>query len=649
MAIEENSAPRAKDAGQEGGLRTILRLIALVWPSDRLDLKARVVMAFISLLLAKLVSSVVPFIYKEAVDGLDSVDGLIVVPVTLILAYGVARISTVAFAEIRDAFAAKVMQYAVRKVALRTFDHLHRLSLRFHLDRRTGGLSRVIERGTKAIETIIRFSLFITIPTIFEIAFVSAVLAIYLGAIYAAILVVTVVVFYAFTAWVTEWRVEIRRQMNEADTESYTKVVDSLLNYETVKYFGNERHESHRFDKSVAVYEKAAIKTSVSLSVLNTGQVVIFTLGMTLAMFLAGLSVADGTISLGDFVMVNSYFIQVYMPLNFLGTVHREIKQGLVDLESLFGLLGRKVEIVDVPGAPDLVVEKGEIRFQNVDFHYDDTRQILHGVDFVVPGGRTLAVVGASGAGKSTLSRLMYRFYGATKGKILVDGQDVTKVTQSSLRAAIGMVPQDTVLFNDTIGYNIAYGRIGSSHEEIEKAARMAQIHEFITSLPDGYDTHVGERGLKLSGGEKQRVAIARTILKGPPILILDEATSALDSFTEAEIQSALKAVSRGRTTLVIAHRLSTIIDADEIVVLDKGRIVERGDHNQLLALGGHYADLWRRQREAAAAEQRLREAEDTPAGNSGEPEKNAEPISVGRELPVTLSSLAQPDPVEKT
>ena len=638
MAPNKNPAS-GKKSGGEGEISAIFRLIKLIWPRDRPDLKIRVVLAFTSLLLAKVVSAGVPFIYKDAVDSFEPVDGIIVVPVALLLAYGIAQIGRVAFAEIRDAFAAKVMQYAVRKVALRTFEHLHALSLRFHLERRTGGLSRVIERGTKAIETIIRFSLFITIPTIFEIAFVSVVLAVYLGAVYAVILVATVSIFYGFTAWVTEWRVAIRRQMNDADTESYTKVVDSLLNYETVKYFGNEAHESRRFDSSMAIYEQAAIKTSVSLTVLNSGQVALFTVGMTGAMILAGMGVADGSVTLGEFVMVNAYFLQVYLPLNFLGTVHREIKQGLVDLESLFSLLNRDVEIVDEPGAPDLVVGKGDIRFKQVDFHYDPSREILHGVDFTVPGGRTLAVVGASGAGKSTLSRLLFRFYGVARGEILIDGQDVGKVTQRSLRAAIGIVPQDTVLFNDTIGYNIAYGRIDATTQEIEQAARMAQIHDFIAGLPEGYDTHVGERGLKLSGGEKQRVAIARTILKGPPILILDEATSALDSFTEAEIQSALKAVSQGRTTLVIAHRLSTVVDADEIVVLEKGRIVERGDHNKLLALGGHYADLWSRQREAAAAEQRLREVEGVPVS----------PISVGSEPAGALSSQVQPEPVEKS
>ncbi|MFV2092542.1 MAG: ABC transporter ATP-binding protein/permease [Hyphomicrobiales bacterium] len=643
MATEENPVSGNNEALREGELRTILRLISLVWPPGRFDLKSRVVLAFASLLLAKVVSAVIPIIYKDTVDGFAPVNSLIVVPVALIVAYGVARIGTVAFAKIRDAFAAKVMQYAVRTVALRTFDHLHALSLRFHLERRTGGLSRVIERGTKAIETIIRFSLFITFPTIIEIGFVSVILALYLGMIYAIILLVTVAFYVGFTAWVTEWRVAIRRQMNDADTNAYTKVVDSLLNYETVKYFGNEAHESRRFDSSVALYEKAAIKTSVSLAVLNTGQTVIFTLGMTWSMILAGLGVVDSSLTLGEFVMVNAFFIQVYVPLNFLGTVHREIKQGLVDLESLFRLLNRGVEVVDAPDAPDLLVERGEIRFEMVDFHYDATRQILHKVDFIVPGGRTLAVVGASGAGKSTLSRLLFRFYETTRGKISIDGQDIAGVNQSSLRTAIGIVPQDTVLFNDTIGYNIAYGRFDATQQEIEAAARMAQIHEFITSLPDGYDTFVGERGLKLSGGEKQRVAIARTILKGPPILILDEATSALDSFTEAEIQSALNAVSRGRTTLVIAHRLSTVIDADEIVVLDKGRIVERGNHARLLELGGHYADLWQRQRAAAAAEQRLREVAGAPAGQRAEP--GAKPVGGG--LDVALSSISRSDPVE--
>ncbi|VAW14760.1 Efflux ABC transporter, permease/ATP-binding protein mlr7818 [hydrothermal vent metagenome] len=589
----------------EASLKTFLALLKNVWPDDRPDLKIRVVLALVALLLSKVISGIAPFFYKNAVDVLSAsgVDAVILVPVGLIVAAGVARIFVVAFAQARDAFAARVVQHAVRRVAITTFRHIHNLSLRFHLERRTGGLSRVIERGNNAIDIIIRFLLFNTVPTLVEILIVGGILAVYLSWTFTAVLFATIIAYVAFTAMVTEWRVAIRRQMNEADTEAYGKAVDSLLNYETVKYFGNETHEAKRFDASMAEYEDAAVRTTTSLSVLNAGQTLIFTAGMTICMLMAGFGVADGSLTVGDFVLVNAYFIQIYIPLNFLGTVHREVKQGLVDLERLFNLQSKAPEIRDVTGAPELAVTGGAITFEAVAFSYDADRQILDALDFTVPAGRTYAIVGPSGVGKSTISRLLYRFYDPNSGRILIDGQDISEVTQQSLRAAIGMVPQDTVLFNDTIGYNIAYGRPGATAEEIVAAARAAQVDDFVSKLPAGYDTLVGERGLKLSGGEKQRVAIARTILKAPPILILDEATSALDSFTEREIQSALAAVSRGRTTLVIAHRLSTIIDADQILVLKAGRVAERGRHDQLLAMDGLYAALWRRQLEAAEAE----------------------------------------------
>lgn len=596
-------------------LRTFRRFIPYIWPDDRPDLKLRVIAALCALFAAKFVVVLMPVAYKGAVDGLggaapaslDTAVGLIVfIPVILILAYGIGRVSMVGFEQLRDGLFAKVGQNAVRRLAVSTFGHLHALSLRFHLERRTGGLSRVIERGTKGIEIILRYSLFNTIPTLVELTLVTCIMVYHFGWIFAAVTSTTMTLYVIYTYKATEWRIGIRRRMNDADTESNTKAVDSLLNYETVKYFGSEERETGRFDNSMEAYERAAIKNSTSLSVLNAGQAFIFTTGLTTCMWLAARGVQNGTMTVGDFVMVNAYLIQLYQPLHLLGSVYREIKQGLIDIETMFNLLDVAPEVVDKPDAKPLVVTEGKIAFRNVSFSYDENRPILHGLSLEVPAGKTVAIVGPSGAGKSTISRLLFRFYDVTDGKILIDGQDLRDVTQHSLRTAIGMVPQDTVLFNDTIGYNIFYGRADATLEEMHEAARLAQIHDFIEALPEGYDAMVGERGLKLSGGEKQRVAIARTILKGPPILLLDEATSALDSYTEKEIQDALDTVSQNRTTLVIAHRLSTVVGADEIIVLDKGAISERGRHGELLEKGGLYAGLWNQQREADKARERI-------------------------------------------
>ena len=532
-------------------------------------------------------------------------------PVALIVAYGAGRVFMVAFAQLRDALFAKVGQSAVRHLAVKTFRHLHSLPLRFHLERRTGGLSRIIERGTKGIDTILRYSLFNSFPTVIELAFVCGILAWNFGWAYAAVVAVAVLLYVTFTYSATEWRMAIRRTMNEADTDANTKAIDSLLNFETVKYFGNEEHEARRFEKSIARYEHAAVRTWTSLAFLNAGQAFIFTIGLTIVMVMAAYGVSAGRMTVGDFVLVNALLIQLYLPLNFLGTVYRDIKQGLIDIEAMFELLKVEPDIQDRPGAKPLVVRQGTIEFDHVRFAYDPERPILGDLAFEVPAGRTFAIVGPSGAGKSTISRLLYRFYEVTGGAIRIDGQDIAEVTQASLRAAIGMVPQDTVLFNDTIRYNIRYGRPDASDREVEEAAKLAQIHDFVMDLPKQFDTSVGERGLKLSGGEKQRVAIARTVLKAPPILVLDEATSALDTMTEQEIQTALRQVSRNRTTLVIAHRLSTVVDADEIIVLETGRIVERGRHSELLALGGVYATMWNRQREAEEARRRLAETLD--------------------------------------
>ncbi|MFI5023977.1 MAG: ABCB family ABC transporter ATP-binding protein/permease [Alphaproteobacteria bacterium] len=589
--------------------RTIRTLLPYLWPKGAAELKARVVTALLFLLAAKLCNVYVPMLYKRAVDSLSQGAGGHVtaaataaagVPLAIILAYGLARVMALVFGELRDAIFAKVAARAIRQVALRTFVHLHRLALRFHLDRRTGGMVRSIERGTTGIEFALSFMLFNILPTLVEIGLVCGVLWVLFDFWFALVTFVTIAGYIAFTLAVTEWRTKYRRRMNESDQEANTKAVDSLLNYETVKYFGNEAHEAGRYEQALARYERASIQSKVTLSLLNVGQAAIIATGLTVIMVMAGAGVVAGRMTIGDFVLVNTYLIQLYIPLNFLGFVYREMRQSLIDMEAMFRLLKIEAEIEDAPDAKPLQPRGGEVIFDHVFFGYDARRPILKDVSFTVPPGRTVAIVGPSGAGKSTISRLLFRFYEVSGGRLLVDGQDVRRVTQASLRAAIGIVPQDTVLFNDTIYYNIAYGRPGATREEVEGAARLARIHDFILSLPDGYKSMVGERGLKLSGGEKQRVAIARTILKRPLILLFDEATSALDSKTEREIQASLREVSTDHTTLVIAHRLSTVIEADEILVLEEGRIVERGHHAELLARGGTYAAMWRRQQEAA-------------------------------------------------
>ncbi|WP_332716774.1 ABCB family ABC transporter ATP-binding protein/permease [Pelagibacterium mangrovi] len=602
-------------------LSTVRNLWTYMWPADRPDLRMRAVLAIGALLLAKVASTLVPFAYKGVIDALSlsGPDAALIlglsVPVVLVIAYGVGQIVDTGFQQLRDILFSSVGQHAVRQLAYRTFTHMHQLSLRFHLQRKTGGLSRVIERGTKGIETIVRFTMLNTAPTLVEFVIVGIIFGWLFGIGYVAVLAAIVALYMIFTVRASNWRIAIRRDMNESDTDANAKAIDSLLNFETVKYFGNETLEARRYDGAMAGYERAATRIWTSLGWLNFGQGVIFWAGMIVLSVMAAIGVMNGDLTVGDFVLLNTFMMQIYRPLNQIGFVYREIRQGLADIEEMFLLLDQNPEIEDKPGATPLVIAGPELAFEDVHFHYDPDRPILKGVSFTVPAGKTIAVVGPSGAGKSTISRLIYRFYDVTSGRVTVDGQDVRDVTQQSLRAAIGMVPQDTVLFNDTIAYNIRYGRPDATDEEVKAAANMAQIGAFIESLPHGYDTQVGERGLKLSGGEKQRVAIARTILKAPPILILDEATSALDTHTEREIQSALDTVSRGRTTLVIAHRLSTVVDADEIIVLREGRIAERGRHGELLASNGLYAQMWNRQREAAEASERLRAAQDDPEG----------------------------------
>jgi len=601
-AKEENPITGA-DAGapeeKSHHWRTLAALLPHLWPKGDWDIRVRVILALAVLVIAKGVTVYAPFFYKDAVDALTATDprlGVIAVPVFMVAAYGVARILMIALAQLRDAFFAKVGQRAVRTVGLQTFRHLHALSLRFHLERRTGGLSRVIERGTKGIDFLLRFSLFSIIPTLIELALVCAILAYTFDYRYALITGGVVLFYIWFTFTITEWRTRFRREMNEQDTKANTRAVDSLLNFETVKYFGNEEHEAKRFDDSLEGYEKAAVKTTTSLAFLNTGQVVIFNLGLIAMMLMAAQGIIEDGLTVGDFVLVNTFLIQLYMPLNLLGTVYREIKQSLIDMENLFDLVQVPSEVEDAPNATDLKVDGGSIQFQDVKFSYEPDRQILKGVSFDVPANKTLAIVGPSGAGKSTISRILFRFYDVQSGQVMIDNQPLNSVTQASLRSSIGIVPQDTVLFNDTILYNIRYGRPDATDAEVREVAERAQIADLIRRLPKGYETMVGERGLKLSGGEKQRVAIARTLLKNPPILILDEATSALDSHTEEEIRAALNIMSENRTTVIIAHRLSTVVDADEILVLDQGEIVERGTHQSLLEKEGVYAGMWLRQ-----------------------------------------------------
>src|SRR6516164_676085 len=585
--------------GQWAAFRTLLPLL---WPKGQVDMRARVVAALVCLVFAKVANILVPILFKHLVNGLSPTLNLaLALPLGLLLAYGLARVMAQIFGELRDGIFARVAQRAIRKVALDTFRHLHALSLRFHLDRQTGGLSRVIERGAKGIEFLLSFLLFNVLPTMLEIGMVCGILWWLYDWRYAAVTFATIGGYIWFTFALTEWRIKYRRRMNDADQEANTKAIDSLLNYETVKYFGNEEHEARRYDVALRQYEGAAVRTRVSLSWLNIGQNFIIAAGVTLLMSMSALAVVAHKATVGDFVLVNAYLIQLYLPLNFLGTVYREIRQALIDMEAMFDLLGVDIEVADRPGAPDLAVTGGRIEFRHVAFGYDPRRPILKDLSFTVEPGKTLAIVGPSGAGKSTISRLLFRFYDPTGGEILIDGQNIAEVTQASLRAALGVVPQDTVLFNDTLEYNIAYGRPSASEAEVREAARLARLSDLVTRLPDGFATRVGERGLKLSGGEKQRVAIARAILKNPAIMLFDEATSALDSHTEREIQASLAEVSQDRTTLVIAHRLSTVIDADEILVLEEGRAVERGRHGELLARGGRYAAMWARQQEAAA------------------------------------------------
>jgi ATP-binding cassette, subfamily B, heavy metal transporter len=642
--LAEQPLPAPGDAVERASLiGTLVHLWPYIWPGDRADLKMRVVWSVVLLLIAKVATLSVPFTFKWATDALTGHGSApvaasnwtmwaIASPFIMVASYGGLRILMAILTQWRDGIFARVAMHAVRKLAQITFVHMHQLSLRFHLERKTGGLTRVLERGRNGIETIVRMVILQLIPTIVEVGLLLGVLLWQFDWRYVLATLITVVIFMSFTYYATEWRIGIRRKMNDSDSDANTKAIDSLLNYETVKYFGAEEREASRYDRSMARYEQASVKAYTSLALLNTGQAAIFTAGLTATMLMCAFGVRSGRNTVGDFVMVNAMMIQLYQPLNFMGMVYREIKQAIIDIEKMFEVLARNPEVKDIPGARPLVVSSGRVRFEDVRFAYDAERPILKGLSFEVPPGKTVAIVGPSGAGKSTISRLLFRLYDISDGRITIDGQDIREVTQASLRAAIGMVPQDTVLFNDTIRYNIRYGRWDASDPEVEEAARLAQIDGFIRLAPKGYETQVGERGLKLSGGEKQRVAIARTVLKAPPILVLDEATSALDSHTEHEIQEALERVSRNRTSLVIAHRLSTIISADEIIVLDQGRIAERGTHAQLLASGGLYASMWNRQREAEAARERLAQVDDDNDAPNRTPPPVDDPLATAAE-----------------
>ncbi len=614
-ATDENASLEDNE-NAENHIATVRELWRYLWPNGRIDLKIRVILAMAFLVMAKVIGVYVPFLFKDAVNTLTGdaeVNGTMIaaaVPVGLIIGYGTARVLTQAFGEIRDAIFVKVGQHALRNIALNTFRHLHLLSLRFHLERRTGGLSRVIERATRGIDFLLRFMLFNIIPTILEIGMISSIFWINFGFLYALITFLCLSSYIYFTIAVTEWRLKYRREMNKQDTRANGRAIDSLINFETVKYFTSEHHEADRYDKSLKQYADASIRSQLSLTLLNIGQGFIISGGLIAVLLMGANGVYDGRFTIGDFVLINALLIQIYIPLNFLGFVYREIKQALVDMEKMFMLIAKNPEIEDAENATDIKVASGEIEFKNVCFHYSEDRPILKDVSFKVDGGTTTAIVGSSGAGKSTISRILFRFYDISSGSVTIDGQDIREIKQISLRRQIGVVPQDTVLFNDSIKYNISYGDHNATDEEIFEAAKLAKIHDFILTLPEGYDTEVGERGLKLSGGEKQRVAIARTILKNPAILLLDEATSALDSHTERDIQQSLEKISEQRTAIVIAHRLSTIINVNEILVIDDGEIVERGNHRVLLAMEGVYYQMWQKQQELDEVQQKLKELE---------------------------------------